>query len=570
MHRGPRSRPRDVRNKDPGATLSASMPAFELVVVALLAIGILVTALVSLVRRRGPATGLDRSWGLDSRTDREGRAMNAWWGSVAPEGGLDADTWSDLELDGVLAWADRTLTALGAQTLYSWLRAPDRTLSRAAGRLRLSETLSADVDVRTRVQARLVRLGDRIGWDVGAALDRPAAELPLPLSGYRALALGLCVALGAAALAPSPLTIGVAVSLATVNAVIAVLASKRLDADMPTLHDLRALCTAAAEVHGLCPASVRERDGLAADVESARRASRRGGIALAAPRGGGDVLDSLLEYGRMFFLAEARGYLRMTQALAGERSAIRRALGFLGEIDAALSLAHVRLHEPDWVEPRLLSGPPRVEARELRHPAVEDAVPNDVTLGSPGLLVTGSNMSGKSTFLRTVGVGVVLAQSLGVVPAASFALSDLRVASSMGAEDDLADSVSLYQAEVLRLRELLDRGDPALPTLFLLDEVFRGTNPRDRLAASSAVLWGLSETDLVVATTHDLQLVETAGRPFALGHFAEVLDGESVVFDYRLREGVSSQSNALALLDRLGYPPAVVDRARSVRASLSD
>src|SRR5690606_3524484 len=130
--------------------------------------------------------------------------------------------------------------------------------------------------------------------------------------------------------------------------------------------------------------------------------------------------------------------------------------------------------------------------------------------------------------------------------------------------DDLAAGVSLYRAEVDRIHALLERagGDH----LFVLDEAFRGTNPVERVAASAAVLRKLSSRDLVVAATHDRELCELLSDRFSLGFFTEELEGEDVVFDYRLRPGVLERTNAIALLERAGFPADVIAEAQRLAA----
>lgn len=236
---------------------------------------------------------------------------------------------------------------------------------------------------------------------------------------------------------------------------------------------------------------------------------------------------------------------------------------FVGQLDAAIGLAHLLEHSATHTEPELLpASDGRVRTSGIVHPRIDEPVANNATLGPRSLLVTGSNMAGKSTFLRTLGVNLVVAQALGVAFAESFAASKMRVVSSMHAKDDLEESTSLYQAEVERVLELIRVGRSEGPCLMLLDEVFRGTNPSDRIAASASVLLDLAEHNLVVAASHDLQLAEMTAEAFDVAHFTEHVADDGVVFDYRLHPGISVRTNALDLLERLGYPAPVVERAR--------
>ncbi len=199
-----------------------------------------------------------------------------------------------------------------------------------------------------------------------------------------------------------------------------------------------------------------------------------------------------------------------------------------------------------------------LHAEALRHPLLPGAVPNDVALGGDGprvLLVSGSNMSGKSTYLRTVGVNVVLALAGAKVRAARMRLTPLRVGATLRIQDSLAAGRSRFYAEITRLKELSDLAGRHVPLLFLLDEILHGTNSHDRRIGAEAVLRGLvSRGALGLVTTHDLALTELAGSEGAIAnaHFEDqVRDGE-IAFDYRLRPGVVSHSNALALMRAIG------------------
>jgi len=195
-------------------------------------------------------------------------------------------------------------------------------------------------------------------------------------------------------------------------------------------------------------------------------------------------------------------------------------------------------------------------------------VANDVTLGPPGtfLLVTGSNMSGKSTLLRSIGVNVVLAQMGGPVCAESLRLPPVTVATSILIEDSLADGVSFFMAELLRIRQVVDAADRAAAEggtlLYLLDEILRGTNTRERQIAVRRVLTHLlAKGALGAVSTHDLELAEIPELASAVKpvHFRESFEpgaereGKPVMtFDYKLRPGVATTANALKLLDLVG------------------
>jgi energy-coupling factor transporter ATP-binding protein EcfA2 len=253
----------------------------------------------------------------------------------------------------------------------------------------------------------------------------------------------------------------------------------------------------------------------------------------------------------------------------------RRWFEALAEWEALASLAALAHDNPTWAFPVIENQPDgkqTLRARSLGHPLIPDTrrVDNDVTIGPPGtfLLVTGSNMSGKSTLLRAVGVNVILAQAGGPVCAAEFRMPPVALATSMRIRDSLAEGVSYYLAGLKRLKEIVQRArsqpaDSGGHLLYLLDEILQGTNTAERQIAVRRVLAHLLGHGAIGAvSTHDLQLAVApplAGAVHAV-HFRETIHSESgrqeMTFDYTLREGSATTSNALKLLEMVGLNDA--------------
>ncbi len=241
----------------------------------------------------------------------------------------------------------------------------------------------------------------------------------------------------------------------------------------------------------------------------------------------------------------------------------------LGRAEALGALATLAWDHPDWCTPevRTSGDAPVVRARALGHPLIAPAkrVSNDVEVGPPGgfLLVTGSNMSGKSTLLRAVGANVVLAQAGGPACAADLSLPPVRLRTSMMVGDSLEDGVSRFMAELLRLKEVVDAArhapEGAPPVLYLLDEILQGTNSAERRVAARTALRHLLDAGAIGAvTSHDLTLhqapdLERRARTFHFRETVERVDGRPRLhFDYRLRPGISTTTNALELLEAVG------------------
>lgn len=257
---------------------------------------------------------------------------------------------------------------------------------------------------------------------------------------------------------------------------------------------------------------------------------------------------------------------------AWQRRSGREARGWfdsLGSAEALCALAGLAGDEPRWAFPQVDPALVTLEAEELGHPllAADRRVGNPVGLGPPGrfLLVTGSNMSGKSTLLRSLGVNVVLAQAGGPVCARRLAMPPVALGTSLLVEDSLTDGVSFFLAELERLRRIVERAEAPAEgrrLLFLLDEVLRGTNPGERRIAVARVVRRLIDDGAIGAvTTHDLELATLEGIREACDpvHFREALGdpgrGPALTFDYRVRPGLAPTTNALRLLELVGLGP---------------
>ena len=337
-------------------------------------------------------------------------------------------------------------------------------------------------------------------------------------------------------------------------------------ANLRVAHRARALgvlagqLAAAARVVALTAASPAIHDELVADLAAVARLRKRISIlAVSDPFGIMDLLRSAL----LLRLVVLRNCAAL---VARDRDRLRRIVMRLGELDALAGLAELRAERDDARTPQLRdrAGDGIVlAARDVVHPAVERAIGNDVTLADGGLIITGSNMSGKSTFLRAVAINAICAQSIGTT-FGTWSAELFRVVAVMRVVDDTASGASKYAVEVEAIGAVVaaasrgDGDDDTLRALIVVDEPFSGTNPAVRVPIVVSVLEYLGAHDVVIAATHDLEVAAQLGDRFQRGYFAEVA-GSSDEFDRRLRPGVSPATNAVERLAHAGYPAAILD-----------
>lgn len=525
------------------------------------------------LRRRRAIAALHDTWGQPSRSSREFRRVDARDVEAEPTAGayrLDDTTWSDLELTRVFHHLDRTLTAIGAQTLYRWIRQPLLDTAKLDTRRAFVRSM-AERETRVAAQTVLLQLGDTEGWAATHAVHGELPTVRFPRWLLRLLPFALVGALAGAAMLDSLPLLVLGLALGAGIPAIHYYSDRIIGLHLGAVADLRRALGTAAQLRRALPEISRQRlGGLDAELGSLRRSL--GGRPWRPTNAGMAAMsaNAAIEYANAFLLRQLIGYQSACAAIAARKEAYDRVLEFVGSVDAALSVAFVRERDLGLCTGDVDASAQGIMVSNLRPPLVDAAIGNDLELTTRGLLVTGSNMGGKSTLLRATGVATVLAQSIGLVNADAYTAPPLRVASLMQVVDNPSAGVSLYRAEADHIQVLVERAADANDWLFLLDETFRGTNPLERVAASAAVLRWLARDNLVLAATHDRVLCDLLGDSFSYAFFTEAIHDGDVVFDYRLHPGVLEQTNAISLLERAGFPEQIVADARETARRLAE
>jgi hypothetical protein len=472
---------------------------------------------------------------------------------------------SDLDLFGrgslfQLLCAART--RMGEETLARWLLAPATTDQ-------IRERHSAVTELRGRVDLReeLAVLGDEASAGVHPGLLLSWAETPNELQSAWIRVAGLVLPVAALATAilwsVTPLRWPFYLVLLTEVGVLYTLRSsikKVLLGSERAFEDLRlfaALTTRLEREPFEAPSLRALQERLSAHSVPASQAI--GSLATLVNLAGSrrNQLVSILAVPLMYALLVA---------LAAERwrsrhgHAVRAWIEVVGELEALISLAAYSYEHPTDPFPELVEGSALFQGWQLGHPLLPAArcVRNDVDLIVPArlLLVSGSNMSGKSTLLRTVGVNTVLAMAGAPVRAARLRLTPLQVGGSIRINDSLHEGSSRFYAEITRLRQLLACTERQLPLLFLLDELLQGTNSRDRLVGATGILRAFVERGAIgLVSTHDLALThidQLADGALRNVHFQDELRDGQMTFDFTLRDGVVTKSNGIELMRSVG------------------
>jgi len=486
---------------------------------------------------------------------------------VAVEGAdnyLDDRTWTDLNLDKVFEHIDRSESILGQQALYHRLRRKHDVDGLNAFE-QLVDRLSSDSEVRERVQLALTSLRDPSGYDLWwlaqpGALDRPRWHII-----FTAWAIVVLVAI---ALIPFwPAVLIVPVVGVSINLIIRIRTAWRVSSVIGPFRQVSALIAVAERLRA-ANLSAPTTEAISTELPKLQRLMAIAWWVGRDPARSNELVAAFWEYLNLLFLLDVNVLHLAAEALRASGGSLLRVIALVGDVDAALAVASFRAGTRGWIRPRFPRPGNAAVLGGISHPLIADAVPNSIVLGPPhGVLITGSNMSGKSTFLRTVGITVVMAQTINTCLASTYEVPIVDLQSCIGKADDLAAGKSYYLVEVEEVLARVTASEAAAPHLFLFDELFRGTNAVERIAAGEAVLReligssGHQKPHMVLAATHDAELVDLLHDSYCAYHFADTIGPTGLTFEYRLQSGPAGTRNAIALLELHGAPLSLINRA---------
>ncbi len=477
---------------------------------------------------------------------------------------VDDITWSDLDMDTLFRAMNYTDTGAGAEVLYALLRDTGATDADLARRQRWIRAMRTNAEARTRLRAALLPQGHGHVYGAIAYLYATESKHPRFAWGYGLLAAGTVLAVVGCFFHPAFVVALTGLMLG--NFAVHFLGSRAWSSQIGAVRHLSAVIASACRLETLLPQELddarQELHGLCAALKPVLRLN-----AIFARERTGDLTDLLMDYLRIMLHSDMLCLCRITRLFEQRGDALRRIYALVGEIDACISLAAWADHRETLCAPDF-SPETAVNLRGLVHPLLSSPVPNDLDWQG-GVLITGSNASGKSTFTRAVAMNAILAQTICLCCAESLRLPRCRVMTSMALRDSLLRGESYFMVELRSLKRMLDAADD-LPTLCFIDEILRGTGTVERIASSTALLGCLRKRGvLCMAATHDHELTRLLPE-YAQYHFRETLTESGMTFAYRLLPGPADTRNAIALMDRMDFPPQLVSQARASAAHFDE
>lgn len=288
---------------------------------------------------------------------------------------------------------------------------------------------------------------------------------------------------------------------------------------------------------------------------------RKGAPAVTPQNPTGDMMAFFLDYFRIVFHSDLIRFNNMMKQYFKNKDRITEVFEIIGFLDAMCAVASFRAMLLEYCIPEF-TNEKEYFAEQLFHPFLEKPVPATIQTRK-SVLITGSNASGKSTFIKAAAMNAILAQTIHTVCGKRYQASFFKVFTSMALTDNLFGQESYYIVEIKSLKRILDAMEDEVPVLCFVDEVLRGTNTVERIAASSRILYSVANSNaLMFAATHDIELTYMLEECFANYHFEEKIAENEILFDYEVKTGRATSQNAIALLGMLGYPKEIISKAK--------
>lgn len=481
------------------------------------------------------------------------------------EGQLDDITWNDLNMDEVFRRLNYTHSATGEEYLYYLLRSPAENREQLEHMEQVMQWFREHPDDRVDLQMYLSELGytgKHSLYDYIENLDALGERSNKKHHLMNALYLPLI------ALVPFRLSLAIAgISVLGIYQIVSYFKDKReMEPYIISFAYIMRLIMTGEKISVMqIPACEKEFAGMWECIQK-MKGIRRGSFwvfTASDSRTSGNPLEVILDYLRMMFHVDLIIFNRMVKQLRLHVADADRLIALAGFLEAAVSVCWFRASlQEGFCLPEYGNGAQAgVSIKDGYHVLLEHPVKNSID-AAKGVLLTGSNASGKSTFLKMVAINAILAQTIHTCAAASYRAPFFRLYSSMSLRDDLAGGESYYIVEIKSLKRILDAVKEGQQVLCFVDEVLRGTNTVERIAASTQILKSLSGSHVICfAATHDIELTELLRQEYDNYHFEEEIKDGDISFEYRLLEGKATTRNAIRLLELIGYSSEITETA---------
>lgn len=478
---------------------------------------------------------------------------------------LDKITWNDLDMDRIFERLNATCSSVGSEYLYARLHEITHHQSELDDFEGLVRAFEQDPEFREQVAVCLHRLGKNDYNGVAGFVFDPEGKRLQNAFIYPVLAALPLLALG---LAFFDWRSGLIALVATsgFNGLFYYRGKSQLAGEFVAVSYITSIIAAANKLQKITAAELPQYSaGLCNLVRLLKPVMRFGSAFLTGAR---TEMELILEYLKIIFMVDYLSYNRVVATVSRHPDELHALWREVGRLDAAMAVASYRSSLARYCLPQFTSQAQLI-AKAIYHPLVEKPVANPVLLVR-NMIITGSNASGKSTYVKAVAVNAIFAQTIHTCLADSLTMKPAKILTSMAVRDNVVEGDSYFIAEIKSLRRILNALSEEVHVLCFVDEILKGTNTVERIAASAAILDYLAQSNcLCMVASHDIELTELQEDSHENMHFREEITDRGIEFDYRIRPGRTITRNAIRLLPHLEYPEGIIAQAETLAERFS-
>ena len=510
-----------------------------------------------------------RSWGKQINKFRDMDLISIYLNKLNKsndENFVDKRTWEDLNFNSIFAKIDRCTSSIGQQYLYYMLHKYEKDESQLKERFGLFHYFKTSSRFRGTVHLCLLNLKNVNAYFIPHIILDSNLPYNKFYPGFYFLSLLSVAAI--IAIFHSGIYLFAALAVILMNIIINKYYEGKIYNYFTGFSSLNSLISSARVIANIkTEYPVKEIEYLKSKKALLKQLNLKLGYLVIDKSSLNELLAAFIEYLNMLFLFDIITYFRSVSTLLHHQEEIHEIYKAVAKLDASLSVASYLQELPNYTQPEFINTCD-LSFENLYHPLIKDAVPNSLSNLKDSSLITGSNMSGKTTFIKTIGINFIFAQTLYISLAQKFIIPPYKVKTAIKREDDLEGSKSYFFAEIEELQEFIELSEKDSNNIFLIDEIFRGTNTVERLAASTSVLKYLDNNNMVLVTTHDIELQYLLHNKFKVFHFSDKVEDGKFFFDYKIHPGPCSSGNAIKLLEIKSYPKIITAEAFQISNKL--
>lgn len=469
---------------------------------------------------------------------------------------IDEQTAYDINIDDLLKEISICSSTPGEQMLYYLLRTPKLNAESLEKRNKIIEKFLEDKDLRGNIQQIFSDLGRQRKGEIFNLFNTNTVIKKWKVILFNLIALSSLILLILFLFIGSNYTLKF-IGIFAIYMLISMRASAEIENELSSLQYLGDFVRAAKEISKIEDETLEEYiEEITKRVIPISKIDNKTKYIYTSSE-----LDIFTETLNGFFLTKIRSYYSIINIVKSNRQNLIELYALIGKLEAYISIASYRCRVSNYCIPQFLDNKDKtLIVKNAVHPLLEDGVPNSIILKNKGVILTGSNMAGKSTFMRTLATNILLSQSFSMSLCDEYSSSFFRIISSLSLSDDVLSGTSYYLEECNSVLRILNSLDDEVPAFCIIDEIFKGTNPIERIAASKEILkYIMNKNAISIVATHDLELAENCNDKYLRYYFCEDIDeNEGLTFDFKLKSGICNTGNALKLLDFLGYPKEII------------